>query len=461
MRIHFIAIGGSVMHNLAISLARLGHQITGSDDQIVEPSKSNLLEAGLYPSEIGWHIDRITEDLDAIILGKHAEADNPELLKAQELGIKIYSFPEFIYEQSLDKIRVVIAGTFGKTTIVSMIMHVLKGLGKDFDYVVGAQLEGFDSLIKLTSQAPIILIEGDEYYASSIDDHSKFHYYHPNIALISNVHWDNYKMEVEESVYYQQFEDFIETIVPKGTLVYNKEDANVLKIVGETKDCKINRHGYKIPNYTINKGITYLEVGDEQIPLKVIGKQNLSNIAGAYTVCEWLGIKRVDFYAYIKDFKSSIRYLEFVKSNGTSVVYQDFAHTPSKLLSSIHAVKEQFDNYKLLTVIELNPYDVLNDSKLQLYRGSMDESDHSVVLLNKNSIKEKNISIRDILDKLYSTINHRNMIVVTDTDELNIFLEDFDPQGFNMLFMSSDNNTGVNVITFADKFLSDKVKKFL
>ncbi|MCA5005778.1 Mur ligase family protein [Sphingobacterium bovistauri] len=454
MRIHFIAIGGSVMHNLAISLARLGHQITGSDDQIVEPSKSNLLEAGLYPKEIGWNTDKISEDLDAIILGKHAEADNPELLKAQELGVKIYSFPEFIYEQSINKIRVVIAGTFGKTTIVSMIMHVLKRLGRDFDYVVGAQLEGFNSLIKLTSQAPIILIEGDEYYASSIDDHSKFHYYHPNIALISNVHWDSYKMEVPEDVYFQQFEDFIDTIVPKGTLVYNKEDADVLKIVGETKDCKINRHGYKMPTYTINKGITYLEVGEEQIPLKVIGKQNLSNIAGAYTVCEWLGIKRSDFYEHIRDFKSSIRYLEFLKSNGESVVYQDFAHTASKLLTSIHAVKEQFENYKLLTVIELNAYDILNEDKLELYRGSMDESDESVIFFNKNSIKEKNIILSNIIERLFSTFSHRKMTVVTDLDELYSFLEDFDSQGFNMLFMSSDSNARVNVLTFADKFLS-------
>ena len=460
MRIHFIAIGGSVMHNLAISLARLGHQITGSDDQIVEPSKSKLLEAGLYPAEIGWDDNRITEEIDAIILGKHAEADNPELIKAQNLGIKIYSFPEFIYEQSRNKIRVVIAGTFGKTTIISMIMHVLKKLGKDFDYVIGAKLEGFDSLIRLTSQAPIILMEGDEYYASSIDDHSKFHYYHPNIALISNVHWDAYTMEVTEEAYLQQFTDFIDTIVAKGTLVYNKEDANVLKIVGDTKDCKINRHGYKLPNYTINKGTTYIEVGDEQIPLQVIGKQNLSNIAGAYTVCEWLGIKRSEFYESISDFKSSIRYLEFVKSEGGSVVYQDFAHTPSKLITSIHAVKEQFSNSKLLTVIELNPYYILKDDKLEMYRNSMNESDRAVVFVNKNSIKEKNIVIGNVVDKILTIFNHSQMVVITDVLELNSFLENFDYQGFNLLFMSSNNYTGVNVLSFADKFLFKKVKNF-
>ncbi|MGN0003361.1 MAG: Mur ligase domain-containing protein [Sphingobacterium composti] len=460
MRIHFIAIGGSVMHNLAISLARLGHQITGSDDQIVEPSKSNLKEAGLYPNQIGWNTDSITEELDAIILGKHAEADNPELIKAQELGIKIYSFPEFIYEQSKEKIRVVIAGTFGKTTIVSMIMHVLKKLGKDFDYVIGAQLEGFESLIKLSSSAPIILIEGDEYYASSIDDHSKFHYYHPNIALISNVVWDEFKTEVSKVVYFQQFKEFIDTIEQKGTLVYNKEDANVVKIVGDTKDCKINRHGYKMPNYTINKGITYIEVGDAHIPLHIIGKQNLSNIAGAYTVCEWLGIKRVDFYESISSFKSSIRYLEFVKSEAGSVVYQDFAHTPAKLISSIHAVKEQFSNQKLLTIIELNPYDILNNNKLEYYRNSMSESDVAIVYVNKNSIKEKNIVLSNVINTVISTFNHSHMKVITNTTELNMFLENFESQGFNLLFMSSDNNAGVNVLSYADKFLSKEVKKF-
>jgi UDP-N-acetylmuramate: L-alanyl-gamma-D-glutamyl-meso-diaminopimelate ligase len=454
MRIHFIAIGGSVMHNLAISLAKMGHQVTGSDDQIVEPSKSNLRSAGLYPTEIGWKAEIITEDLDAIILGKHADADNPELIKAQELGIKIYSFPEFIYEQSKNKIRVVIAGTFGKTTIVSMIMHVLKKLGKDFDYVVGAQLEGFNSLIKLTSTAPIILIEGDEYYASSIDDHSKFHYYHPNIALISNVHWDASKTEVTEEVYFQQFEDFIDTIVAKGTLVYNKEDANVLKIVGDTKDCKINRHGYKMPNYTINKGITYISTGDQQIPLQIIGKQNLSNIAGAYTVCEWLGIKRGEFYESISNFKSSIRYLEFVKSEEGSVVYQDFAHTPAKLYTSIHAVKEQFSSKKLLTLIELTPYDILKDDKLVMYRQSMRESDYAVVFLNKNSIKEKNIVLGNVVDKIFTAFDHTNMTVITDFDDLNLFLEKFESQGVNLLFMSSDSNIGVNVLSFADKFLA-------
>lgn len=454
MRIHFIAIGGSVMHNLAISLAKMGHQISGSDDQIVEPSKSKLKEVGLLPQQIGWDSNKITPELDAIILGKHAMADNPELLKAQELNIKIYSFPEFIYEQTINKTRVVIAGTYGKTTIVSMVMHVLRKLNKDFDYVIGAQLEGFDSLIKLTAHAPVILIEGDEFYASSIDDHAKFHYYHPNIALISNIQWDNFKMLFTEEDYLKQFERFVDTIVPKGTLVYNKEDHNIQKLLTITKDCKINRHGYNTPAYTINKGVTLVNVCNKDIPLQIIGKQNLSNIAGAYTVCEWLGVKRDEFYDAIKDFKSSIRYLEFVASDGESVVYQDFAHTPTKLKTSIHAVKEQFPNSKLLTIIELNPYDVLDEAKMKQYSKTMEESDCAIVFVNKSIIREKNIDLDNISDKIEFNFNHKNLLVISNVNDLVAYVQDFDNQHFNMLFMSSNNYNGVNMLSFSDKFFS-------
>lgn len=440
------------MSNLAVSMAKLGHQITGSDDQIVEPSKSKLLDAGLMPDTIGWDVSKITEDLDAVILGKHALADNPELVKAQELGVKIYSFPEFIYEQSVDKTRVVIAGTYGKTTIISMIMHVLKKLKRDFDYLVGAKLEGFDSLIRLTSSAPIILIEGDEYFASSIDSHAKFHYYQPNIALVSNIQWDNFQMVISEEEYLRLFELFVETIIPKGALIYNKEDENVLEVVDRTKALKINRHGYKTPAYTINKGVTYVQFSDQQIPLQIIGKQNLSNIAGAYTVCEWLGVKQEEFYEAIKDFKSSIRYLEFVSSEKGSVVYQDFAHTPLKLRSSIHAVKEQFPKSNLLTVIELNPYDVQEGEKLSQYENSMDESDWSVVFLNKSTIKDNNLQVEEIIDKITFAFKHPHLLVITSSEDLHQYLRDFDCSGTNMLFMSSDHYSGLNILTYAEEF---------
>lgn len=453
MRIHFIAIGGSIMHNLAINLAEQGHQVSGSDDQIVEPSKSHLLAAGLLPKELGWFPEKLDENVDAVILGMHADKDNPELLKAQELGVKIYSFPEFVYEQSVDKTRVVIAGTYGKTTITSMVMHVLKSLGKQFDYLVGAQLEGFDDLLQLNPENKLIIIEGDEYFASSIDRKSKFLDYKPNIALISNIDWDHFKTVIAEEDYYKQFEDFIRSIVSKGALIYNKDDAKTREVVERTMDIKINRHGYKLPEYTINKGVTYLHVGEEKIPLKVFGKHNLSNIAGAFTVCEWLGVKRDEFFNAIQDFKSSIRYLEFVASQNGSVVYQDFAHTPGKLRSSIHAVKEQFPNQALVTIIELNAYDSLDQNFIHAYSGAMDESDFAVVFVNTSLIKEKNIEIGKLIQSLSETFNHRSFQVITQLSDLEVFLETFKSGGYNLLFMSSNNYNGVNMTSFADKFL--------
>ncbi|WP_437921361.1 Mur ligase domain-containing protein [Sphingobacterium sp. LRF_L2] len=456
MRIHFIAIGGAVMHNLAISLAEQGHQVSGSDDQIVEPSKSRLKKAGLLPVKVGWFPEKISEDIDAVIVGMHAEVDNPELAKAQELKIKIYSFPAFIYEQSVQKTRVVIAGTYGKTTIMSMIMHVLKKLGRDFDYLVGAKLEGFDSLVKLTTHNKIILLEGDEYYASPIDHRSKFHLFHPNIALISGVEWNASRSNISEEDYFLQFETFIDTIVNKGTLIYNKDNQVLREIVEETFDCKINRHGYKLPEYSINKGVTYLHLGEEKIPLQVFGKLNLSNIAGAYTVCEWLGVKRVEFYEAIKDFRSSIRYLEFVASDDESVVYQDFNYSPYKLRTSIHAVKEQFPDQSLVTIVELNPYDALDKNFLATYSSSLDESDYAVVLVNKDAIKEKNVLISNLEEDIKQVFNHRNFTFLTDVISLESYLESFKSLSFNLLFMVSPNHNSINIVNFADKFLKNE-----
>ena len=453
MRVHFIAIGGTVMHNLAISLAGQGHQVSGSDDQVVEPSKSKLKAAGLLPEELGWFPETITEDIDAVILGMHATADNPELLQAQALNIKIYSFPEFIYEQSVDKTRVVIAGTYGKTTIMSMVMHVLKKLGRDFDYLVGAQLEGFESLVKLTATNKLILLEGDEYFASPIDSRSKFHLFHPNIALVSGIEWSAERTNVTKEQYFKQFETFIDTIVPKGTLIYNKDNENLVEILEETSDCHINRHGYKLPEYSINKGTTFLHIGESRVPLEVFGKLNLSNIAGAYTVCEWIGIKRADFYDAIKDFRSSVRYLEFVTSANERVVYQDFIDSPYKLRTSIHAVKEQFPEQGLLTVIELNPYEVMNKSYLDTYRESMNESDYAVILVNKDLIKEKSIVISNIEAGIQEAFNHQNLSFLTDVSSLEGYLEEFKSIGINLLIMVSSNHNSIDVVSSADKFL--------
>lgn len=455
MHIHFIAIGGAVMHNLAISLAEQGHQVSGSDDQIVEPSKTRLKKANLLPAQVGWFPEKITEDIDAVILGMHADINNPELMEAQRLGIRIYSFPEFIHEFCVNKTRVVIAGTYGKTTIMSMVMHVLKTLDRAFDYVIGAQLEGFDSLVKLTATSKIILIEGDEYYASPVDHRSKFHLFNPNISLISGVEWNESRTNISKEDYVNLFETFIETIVPKGTLIYNKESTILREIVEQTFDCKINRHGYKMPEYSINKGVTYLHDGDDRIPLQVFGKFNLSNIAGAYTLCEWLGVKRDDFYKAIASFKSSIRYLEFVASVNGSVVYQDFLFSPYKLRTSIHAVKEQFPCQGLVTIMELNPYEVVNENFLHQYASSMDESDHAVVLVNKESIKDKNILLDDLEHDIKQVFNHKDFVFLTDLDALEGYLESFKSLGFNLLFMVSPKHNTMNIVSFADKFFKN------
>ncbi|MBP3943586.1 peptidoglycan synthetase [Sphingobacteriaceae bacterium WQ 2009] len=456
MRIHFIAIGGSIMHNLAISLAKQGHIVSGSDDQIFEPSKTHLIEAGLMPDTLGWIPERITEDIDVVILGMHAHADNAELIRAQELNLKISSFPELIAELSEDKTRVVIAGSYGKTTITSMIMHVLTSLKKPFDYLIGSQIEGFDGLVRITKDNPLIIIEGDEYFASSMDKRSKFHFYEPNIALISGIEWDHFSSFISLEDYSEQFKRFVDTITTKGTLIYNKDDKGLQKVLTETKACKINRHGYTLPEYTINKGITYLHTSVGDIELQIFGKHNLSNIAGAYTVCEWLGVGKSEFYEAIKSFKGATRYLEFVASQAGSIVYQGFAHSPSKLQASIHAIKEQFPNQDLVTILELNAYDSLDDTYLKSYQNSMSEVTYPLVFINKDSLKEKNKNFDDLALNIRKVFNHSNLSVVWTLNDLQLFLENFKSKGNNLLLTSSNNYGGVNLVGLADKFFKNE-----
>jgi len=450
MRVHFIAIGGSIMHNLAIALAKKGYIITGSDDHIYEPSRTNLSREGLLP-ESGWDPLRITPDLDAVVLGMHAKSDNPELLKAQELGIRIYSYPEFIYEQAKEKIRVVIGGSHGKTTITSMIMHVMKSIGKDFDYLVGAKLDEFDYMVRLTKDAPLMIIEGDEYLASAIDPRPKFHLYRPNIALISGIAWDHVNVFPTFENYVEQFRLFIQQIEPNGTLVYNKEDKRLQELVLEDRS-KINKHGYRTPEYTINKGVTFMHTHIGNIPLQVFGKHNLSNIAAAFTVCEWLGVEREAFYTAIKEFKGASRRMEYVASNNESVVYQDFAHTPTKLRASIHALKEQFPDKQLVAIIELHTYSSLNRNYLNEYRDTMQEADYPCVFINQESLKHTNAEAISG-DTLVQAFNQPDLVYFNSAESIKHYLQEMDPTGKNLLFMSSGNYGGINLVNFADKFL--------
>jgi len=436
------------MHNLAISLAEQGHRVSGSDDRVAEPSRSRLKRAGLLPEREGWFPEKVTEDIDAVILGMHAKADNPELRMAQILGLKIYSFPAFVYEQSMQKTRVVIAGTHGKTTIMSMVMHVLRKLGRDFDYLVGAQLVGFDSLIKLTPHNKIILLEGDEHYASAIDRRSKFHVYSPNIALISCVEWNESRDKTDRSEYQNRFETLVDGIAEKGTLIYNKDCPSLRQVVDDTLDCKINRHGYSLPEHSTSEGVAYLHLGQERIPLQVFGKTNLSNIAGAHTVCEWLGVKRADFYRAIQDFRNAVRQLEFVAGDCESVVYQDFDTSADRLRTSIHAIKEQFPEQSLVTVVELKPHDLADPNFLAQYAGAMDESDYAVVFANWHSGRDNAIRIEDLERQTKQGFKHPNLVFIPDTKSLESYLKGFKGLAVNLLFMLPPDQNSINAYLY-------------
>ena len=359
MRTHFIAIGGAAMHNLALALHNKGYNVTGSDDAIFEPSKTRLANKGLLPVELGWFPEKITADIDSIILGMHAKADNPELLKAQELGLKIYSYPEFLYEQSKNKTRVVIGGSHGKTTITSMILHVMHYHNIEVDYMVGAQLEGFDTMVHLTEKNDFIVLEGDEYLSSPMDRRPKFHLYHPNIALISGIAWDHINVFPTYENYVEQFEVFIQKITNGGILVYNEDDSEV-KRVAEAATNPIRKLAYHTPNYNVEDGTTLLETPEGAMPIEVFGAHNLNNLAGAKWICQNMGVDEADFYQAIATFKGASKRLEKIAEGKGKVAYKDFAHSPSKVLATTQAVKSQYPNRKLIACLELNTYSSLN-----------------------------------------------------------------------------------------------------
>lgn len=454
MRIHFIAIGGSVMHDLAIILAKKGNIVTGSDDYIYEPSRSRLEKNHLLPSKLGWFPEKISNDIDQVILGANTKKDNPELLKAKELNLAIYSYPEFVYLHSKDKTRVVIGGSHGKTTITAMIMHVLKTLNRHFDYLIDAQFESFESRVELSSDAAIIIIEGDEHVASIDDQKPKMLIYKPNIALVSGIKWGNDDPFLSFEDYQKQFELFIESIEEKGTLVYNKEDADLQKLVYENKS-NINKHGYRIPEYTINKGKTYINTHFGDIPVQIIGRHNLSNIAAAYSVCEWLGIGRPDFYAAIQTFKGASRMLEYVDSGNNRIVYQDFAHSPIKVKKAIKELKEQYPDKELITVLELPIQNILNKSYLNEYEGALDQTDISLVFVDQEGSKN-NIDRREIESLLKDALKTSNINVIQNIVTLQEYVQRIFSFNKNLLFINYNNFGGINIANMAELFISSE-----
>lgn len=445
MKIHFIAIGGSAMHNLALALVEKGYTITGSDDAIFEPSKSRLEAKGLLPEDLGWFPNKITKDLDAIILGMHAKLDNIELIKAKELGIKIYSYPEFLYEQSKDKTRVVIGGSHGKTTITAMILHVLNYHNIKVDYMVGAQLDGFDTMVHLTKENEFIVLEGDEYLTSPIDLRPKFHLYKPNIALISGIAWDHINVFPTFDNYVSQFSKFIETITNGGILVYNEEDKEVEKIVKEAKN-QIKLYPYKTPNYTIKNGTTFIETALGEMPLEIFGKHNMQNLAGAKWICQHMGVGEDDFFDAINSFKGASKRLEKIAENKSTVIFKDFAHSPSKVMATTNAVKNQYKDRKIIACLELHTYSSLNTEFLREYKGALDNADTAVVFYSPHALKIKQLE-KISSEQIKKSFEREDLIVYTNPTKFREFLFSQDFANSVLLLMSSGNYGGLDFET--------------
>jgi len=449
MKLHFIAIGGAAMHNLALALQQKGYQISGSDDTIHDPSKSRLEAYGLLPAAFGWFPEKITSDLDAIILGMHAKADNPELLEAQKKGLKIYSYPEFLFEQSKNKTRVVIGGSHGKTSITSMILHVMHYHNKEVDYMVGAQLDGFENMVHLTEDNEFILLEGDEYLSSPIDKRPKFHLYKPNIALLSGIAWDHINVFPTFDDYLDQFKIFINTMTNGGIMVYNEEDPWVKQVVEESLH-PIKKYAYYTPDYTIDNGITYVDTSDGMLPLEIFGKHNLQNLAGAKWICQHMGIDEDDFYEAIASFKGASKRLEKIAENKHTVIFKDFAHAPSKVMASTRAVKEQYADRKVIACLELHTYSSLNAEFLTQYKGALDAADEAVVFYSPHAVEIKKLAAVTA-NQIAEAFDRDDLIIYTDPKDFRDYLDQQDFKDTALVLMSSGDYGGLNLKEFSER----------
>ena len=448
MKIHFIAIGGSAMHNLAIALKLKGYSITGSDDTINDPSRSRLKKYNLLPQKEGWFSDKITSDIDAVVLGMHAKDDNPELLKAREIGLKIYSYPEFIFNQSKDKIRIVIGGSHGKTSITSLVLHVLSTLNIESDYMVGAQLDGFEVMVKLTDTSKYIVLEGDEYLSSALDLRPKFHLYKPHIALISGIAWDHINVFKTFENYLKQFEIFINSIEKNGTLVYNELDPELKKLVSSNKS-NLNYIPYSIPKHKIIDGISFIDINNRLYRLKIFGDHNLQNISGALNICKALGVESEDFYNAITSFNGASNRLELVYKSSDTIIFKDFAHSPSKVKATTEAVHKQFPNRKLISFFELHTYSSLNPLFLEKYRDTLKHSDECYIYYSEKNMRIKRLEPIDS-ELIIRSFNHSSLTVIDNYEKLNKKIYDLDLSNSVLLMMSSGKFGGLDI---------DKIKK--
>jgi UDP-N-acetylmuramate: L-alanyl-gamma-D-glutamyl-meso-diaminopimelate ligase len=442
MRIHFIAIGGSAMHNLALALHNKGEHVTGSDDEIFDPSRSRLAAKGLLPEQYGWFEDKISSDIDAIILGMHAKQDNVELLRAKELGLTIYSYPEFLYEQSKNKTRVVIGGSHGKTTITSMILHVMHYHDIQVDYMVGAQLEGFETMVHLTKENDFIVLEGDEYLSSAIDRRPKFHLYKPNIALLSGIAWDHINVFPTFDNYVEQFRIFLSQITHGGAIVYNQEDIEVKQVVEATQN-QIKKYPYKTPKFSVENGDTLLDTQDGAMPIEVFGKHNLNNLEGARWICQLMGVQQEDFYEAIATFTGASKRLEKIAQGPTSIAYKDFAHSPSKVRATTQALKNQYPERSLLACLELHTYSSLNPEFLSEYKGALDNADKAVVFYSPKAVKIKKLDTVSSA-QILKAFQREDLLVFTDALAFQDYLFAQDFNNTSLLLMSSGNYGGLD-----------------
>jgi len=450
-RIHFIAIGGSTMHNLAIALHQQGHVITGSDDEIFEPAKNKLVKHNLFPEETGWFPEKLNNEIDTIILGMHARVDNPELMRAKALGLKIYSYPEYIYEQSIDKQRIVIAGSHGKTTITAIIMHVLNKVNRKFDYLIGAEVEGFDVMVKLSDDAPVIIIEGDEYLASPIRRQPKFMFYHHHIGLISGLAWDHVNIYSTFEEYVKSFEIFADSTPKSGILIFDSND-DLVSVIGKKERADVTDVEYSIHPHEIQDGKSYLKSDFGKIPIQIFGNHNMRNISGAKTVLNKIGITDEQFYKEISSFNGIKRRLEQVGENFNTAIYRDFAHAPSKLAATLDALKNQFPDRGLIACLELHTFSSLNKKFIKEYQDTFNIPDISIVYYNPNGASVKKIEILSD-DEIKKAFNRPDLKIFTEKSQMIQFLKDQKWENKNLVMMSSGNFDNLNMTEITQNIL--------
>ena len=452
-KVHFIAIGGAAMHNLAIALhKKTTYEVTGSDDEIFEPSYSRLKENGLLPAEFGWFPEKINHHLDAVILGMHARADNPELIRAKELGIKIYSFPEYLFEQTRSKTRIVVGGSHGKTTTTAMILYVMKKVNFKADYMVGAQIEGFENMVSLSDDARVAVFEGDEYLTSSLDPRPKFHVYKAHIAILTGIAWDHINVFPTFDNYVEQFSLFVESMELQGRLIYFEGDKNLKNIAQHTSRIDVVAFPYKTPKYEIRDGKTFVKTRKGMFELKIFGEHNLQNMEAARLACKQVGIMEDRFYEAIADFPGASNRMQKIVEMPDRVAFKDFAHSPSKLKATVKAARNQYPNRKLIACMELHTFSSLTEEFLPQYAGSMTDADIAFVYYNPEVIHHKRLKELDPVE-VKEAFGGENVTVFTDSEKLQAKLREFDYKDSVLLLMTSGNFSGVNLVEFAGELL--------